>query len=125
MKKNKLLILAVALSTTMMLGACNRERNETPPPAADTTTPAEPAPMPAEPAPAPAEPAPAPAAATDSGMSFADMDKNKDGGVALDELADTEMLHQHFSEADTNSDGKLSEAEVDKHRADMAAAPGG
>jgi type IV secretory pathway VirB10-like protein len=122
MKKNNLLILAVALSTTMLLGACNRSHDETPPPAADTTTPAEPAPMPAEPAPAPA---PAPAAATDSGMSFADMDKNKDGGVTPDELADTEMLHQHFSEADTNSDGKLSEAEVGKHRADMAAAPGG
>jgi hypothetical protein len=125
MNRNNLLMLAVALSTTMLLGACNRERNGTPPPAADTTTPAEPAPMPAEPAPAPAEPAPAPAAATDSGMSFADMDKNKDGGITLDELADTEMLHQHFSEADTNGDGKLSQAEVDKHRADMAAAPGG
>jgi len=125
MKKNNLLILAVALSTTMLLGACNRSPEETPPPAADTTPPAEPAPMPAEPAPAPAEPAPAPAAATDSGMSFADMDKNKDGGVTPDELADTEMLHQHFSEADTNSDGKLSEAEVAKHRADMAATPGG
>ena len=125
MKKNNLLILAVALSTTMLLGACNRGSDQTPPPAADTTTPAEPAPMPAEPAPMPAEPAPAPASATDSGMSFADMDANKDGGITLDELADTEMLHQHFSEADTNSDGKLSQAEVDKHRADMAATPGG
>ena len=124
MNKNNLLMLAVALSTTMFMGACNRDVGA-PPPAADTTTPAEPAPMPAEPAPMPAEPAPAPAAATDSGMSFADMDKNKDGGITLDELADTEMLHQHFTEADTNSDGKLSEAEVDKHRADMAAAPGG
>ena len=124
MKKNNLLILAVALSTTMFMGACNRDAGA-PPPAADTTTPAEPAPMPAEPAPMPAEPAPAPATATDSGMSFADMDKNKDGGIALDELADTEMLYQHFSVADTDGDGKLSQAEVDKHRADMAAAPGG
>jgi hypothetical protein len=124
MKTNNLLILAVALSTTMLLGACNRG-DQTPPPAADTTTPAEPAPMPAEPAPMPAEPAPAPATATDSGMSFADMDANKDGGITLDELADTEMLHQHFTQADTNGDGKLSEAEVDKHRADMAAVPGG
>jgi type IV secretory pathway VirB10-like protein len=125
MKKNNLLILAIALSTAMSLGACNRDSDQTPPPAADTTTPAEPAPMPAEPAPMPAEPAPAPATATDSGMSFADMDANKDGGITLDELADTEMLHQHFTAADTNGDGKLSEAEVDKHRADMAATPGG
>ena len=117
MKNNNLLILAVALSTTMLLGACNRDRDETPPPADAAAMPAEPAPMPAEPAPMPA--------AMDSGMSFADMDANKDGGIALDELADTEMLHQHFTEADTNSDGKLSQAEVDKHRADMAAMPGG
>ena len=130
MKKNNLLMLAVALSTTMVLGACNRDAG-TPPPAADTTTPAADTTMPAEPAPmpaetAPAEPAPAPAAApVDSGMSFADMDKNKDGGISLDELANTEMLYQHFSVADTDGDGKLSQAEVDKHRADMAAAPSG
>ncbi len=56
-------------------------------------------------------------------MSFADMDKNRDGGVTHDELMDTDMLDQHFSVADTNSDGKLSDAEIMKHRADMAAAP--
>ena len=69
------------------------------------------------------EPA-APAAAVDSGMPFDAMDKNADGGIVLDELAPTEMLHQHFIQADTDQDGKLSPAEVDKHRADMAAAPG-
>lgn len=128
MKKNNLLMLAVALSTSMLLGACNRDRDDTAATPADTTTPAEPAPVATEPAPMPAEPAPIPAPAatpTDSGMSFADMDKNKDGSLTHDEMADTEMLHQHFSEADTNGDGKLSPAEVDKHRADMAAKPGG
>ena len=58
-------------------------------------------------------------------MSFADMDKNKDGGVSKDELADTEMLHQHFAEADKDGNGSLSQAEVDGHRAAMAAKPGG
>lgn len=56
-------------------------------------------------------------------MSFADMDKNHDGGVTADELMETDMLHQHFSTADSNGDGKLSEAEIMKHRADMAAMP--
>lgn len=55
-------------------------------------------------------------------MSFADLDKNHDGGVTADEMMETEMLHQHFSVADSNSDGKLSDAEITKHRADMMAA---
>ncbi|HVR81734.1 MAG TPA: hypothetical protein VHF02_06600 [Luteimonas sp.] len=119
MKPNNLLMLAFALSTALFVTAC--DRNKAP---ADTAAPAaavEPAPAPAPVAP----PAPAAAAAMDSGMSFADMDKNKDGGITHDEIADTEMLHQHFDEADADHDGKLSQAEVDKHRADMAAAPGG
>lgn len=117
MKHNNLLMLAVALSGTLLLGACNRDTT----PAADTPPPAEPAPTADTMPPAPAPVAPP----TDSGMSFADMDKNKDGGITLDELADTEMLHQHFSQADADADGKLSQEEVDKHRADMAAMPGG
>ena len=56
-------------------------------------------------------------------LSFADMDKNSDGGIAHNELATGTMLDMHFSTADADSDGKLSEAEVAKHRADMAAAP--
>lgn len=83
--------------------------------------------MPAEPA--PADPMPAgdmaghDMATMGHEMSFADLDKNHDGGVTHDEMVDTEMLHQHFSVADADGDGKLSEAEVIKHRADMAAAP--
>lgn len=124
MKSNNVLMLALALSGVFALTACNRDAT----PAVDTTTPiAAPAtdPMPA-PAPMPSEPMPTEPMMTapmDSGMTFAVMDKNGDGGVSLDELADTEMLHEHFSVADSDSDGKLSTAEVDKHRADMATTP--
>lgn len=116
MKPNNLLMLALAISATLFVTGCNRDPE--PAATADVPAPAEPAPMPAP------DPAPAPPMA-DSGTSFADMDKNKDGGVTTDELAETEMLHHHFTTADTDADGKLSEAEVDKHRADMAATPSG
>ena len=56
-------------------------------------------------------------------MSFTDMDKNMDSGVTLDELAPTEALHQHFNDADTNNDGQLSLAEIERYRSDMAGAP--
>lgn len=117
MKTHHLLPLALALSTVLFSTACDRE--------ADVAPAVEPAiePMPAAVEPAP-EPMPEPAAApVDSGMAFADMDKNSDGGITPDELATTEMLHQHFSVADTDGDGKLTSAEVDAHRASMAAAP--
>lgn len=55
--------------------------------------------------------------------SFTEMDANSDGSVTQDELSPDDMLHQHFSVADADGDGKLSEAEVTKHRADMAAEP--
>lgn len=116
MKSTAMLPLALALSVTLFATACNR--------GADDTPAAEPvgayAPAAVEPAPPMPEPAAAP---VDSGMSFADMDKNADAGIAQDELADTEMLYQHFSVADTDGDGKLSSAEVDAHRAAMAAPP--
>lgn len=113
------LMLSLALSAGL-LTACDRDADTTP--AADdaTTT----APAPAEPAPAepvPTAPTPAPAAGTE--LSFAVMDKNSDGGVTLDELSDTDMLHHHFTTADTDANGSLSQAEIDKHRADMAAMP--
>lgn len=137
MKRKTLSIFVIALATAMLAtAACNRQ---TEPEAPADTTATEPAPAATEPAPAPEATAPAPAPATepgpvpatgsaapmDSGMSFADMDKNKDGGVSKDELADTEMLHQHFSAADKDGNGSLSQAEVDGHRAEMAAKPGG
>ncbi len=54
-------------------------------------------------------------------MSFSDMDKNHDGNLTKDELPTNSMLYQHFSTADADGNARLSEAEVDKHRADMAA----
>lgn len=54
-------------------------------------------------------------------MSFSDMDKNHDGNLSKDELPTNSMLYQHFSTADADGNKLLSEAEVAKHRADMAA----
>lgn len=56
-------------------------------------------------------------------MTFAQMDKNGDGGITQDELAPTDMLSEHFSVADADGNGSLSDSEVAQHRADMAAAP--
>ncbi len=111
MKSNTLLPLALALSVSLFATACKRDADVTP-----SAEPAEPAavetaaaPDKQGPPPSPPMPAPAPAArAMDSGMTFAVMDKNGDGGITRDELADTEMLHQHFSAADNDGDGKLS-----------------
>jgi len=107
MKTNQLLLLSLAMSATLFATACNRD--PAPPPAE--------APVAVEPAPAPMTPAPG------TEMSFADMDKNADGGISMDELTAGDMLHQTFTATDTDGDGKLSPAEVDKHRADMAAMP--
>ncbi len=54
-------------------------------------------------------------------MSFSDMDKNHDGNLSKDELPTQSMLYQHFSTADADGNKLLSEDEVNKHRADMAA----
>lgn len=126
-------LLAVLIPGLAVLSGCkDRDANDTVAPVA-TTTPAAPAdamppaPMPADPMPAanmPADTMPGhDMAAMGNEMSFADMDKNHDGSVTKEEMMDTDMLHQHFAVADTNGDGKLSEAEITKHRADMAAAP--
>lgn len=116
MKRTNPLLLVFAMATALSLAACARD--ETP----DIDTVAAPA---AEPAPVePMPPAAMPAAPVDSGMAFAEMDKDGDGGVSQEELAESEMLYQHFSVADTDGNGQLSEAEVEQHRADMAASPG-
>jgi len=114
-------LIALLVPSLAMLAACNRT------PEADdaTTTPA----VGTMSEPPPADTMPADSMGTMSGMageemSFAAMDKNQDGGVSMDELTAADMLHQHFSVADTDADGKLSDAEVTQHRAEMAAAPG-
>lgn len=132
MKTNKLLILALAVSAALAVSGCKRDEADEADHAAVVAPAATPAAAPeAAPMATTAAPMTEPAAANpaapmmDSGMSFADMDKNHDGGVTADELHDSEMLSQHFKQADTNGDGKLSEDEIAKHRADMAAKPGG
>jgi hypothetical protein len=128
MLSKQTLLLALLVPALALVSAC--KRNDTsdtaPATAADTGTPP-PAAMPA------AEPAPTPAPADSMGSDtatvaaetpFADLDKNHDGSLTKDELPPGEMLGEHFSAADTNGDGKLSEAEVAKHRADMAGGPG-
>ena len=114
-------LIALLVPSLAMLAACNRT------PEADdaTTTPA----VGTMSEPPPADTMPADSMGTMSGMagdemSFAAMDKNQDGGVSMDELTAADMLHQHFLVADTDADGKLSDAEVTQHRAEMAAAPG-
>jgi hypothetical protein len=51
--------------------------------------------------------------------SFSSLDKNNDGYLTHKELPSSEMLDQHFAEADANHDGKLSKVEVEQHRAKM------
>ncbi len=125
-------LLAVLIPGLAVLAGCNdRDADDTVAPIV-ITTPAPADGLPAQPMPAanmPADTMPGhdmpghDMAAMGNEKSFADMDKNRDSGVTQDELMDTEMLHQHFSVADSNGDGNLSEAEIMKHRADMAAAP--
>lgn len=118
-KHTLMLALLVPLAT---VAACNRHdaddaaAKNAAPAAAATVMPPAPAAMPAE-MPAGDNMASMPAAET----PFADLDKNHDGSLTKDELPDGEMLKDHFSKADTNGDGKLSEAEAAKHRAAMAA----
>ncbi|MEG3190866.1 MULTISPECIES: hypothetical protein [Novilysobacter] len=109
------LLFALTVPALAMLAACDREAAEgdyAAPAAADT------APVVATTRPEAATPPEAIDSDTDA-WAFAEMDTNQDGGIAMDELSDDQMLHQHFSVADADGDGVLSEAEVDKHRADM------
>ena len=110
MKRNHPLLLVLAIATALSLAACARDDT----PDVDRS---------ATPATEPMAPAATPPTPMDSGMSFADMDKDGDGGIRREELAESEMLYQHFAVADTDGNGQLSEAEVEQHRADMAATP--
>lgn len=112
------ILLAMLIPGLTVLAACSRNDADDVAAPVTTTTPAPADSMPAQPM--SADPMPA---MGNNEMSFADMDKNRDGGVTHDEMSDADMLHQHFSVADTNGDNKLSDAEITKHRADMAAAP--
>jgi hypothetical protein len=123
MKSNNLLILACAVSAALAVSACHRDEADEADHAA-VVAPA-PAPAPAASVPSPAAVIASTAPVVDSGLTFDQMDGNHDGFITPDELHDNEMLKAHFTAADTNGDGKLSPDEVTKHRADMAAKPGG
>lgn len=119
------LLLALAL-LTILLPACRRDNapdSSRSPDSEDVgDAPAVGAPAVAEPVPA-ARPVGVPPPVNDSGMSFTDMDKNMDSGITRDELPNSEMLHGHFDEADTSGDGRLSFAEIERHRLDMTKPP--
>lgn len=119
-------LLAIGLSA-LLVSACGRDEESTNSPRPESAdvgeTPAVGVPTVAEPF---SEARSAPASAPvkrDSGLSFTDLDKNMDSDVTRDELPMTEMLHQHFDQADTSQDGKLSYAEIERHRMDMTLEP--
>ena len=152
MSRDKIL-LPLAIAAVLATAACNREATDadaagdtavTEPAATD------PAAAPADPmATAPAAPPPADGMATDpndpnamagaqpmtpppsgtaamattSTASVSGMDKNADGGLSMEELPAGDMLRDHFSTADGDGNGMLSQAEIDKHNSDMASKP--
>lgn len=119
MKTKTTVLFALLVPGLLSLAACNRGDNmdeAATPPAAEAMPDA----MPADGMPMDTMPADGMDMMGDE-MSFAQMDKNADGSVGMDELSPTDMLHQHFSVADTDGNGMLSEAEISQHRADMAA----
>ncbi len=122
MNTKNTVLFALLVPGLMMLAACNKADNEMD----DAAMPADTAAMDTMPADTmPADTMPADGMMGDEmmgeEMTFAQMDKNGDGSVSMDELAPTDMLHQHFSVADADGNGMLSEAEISKNRADMAA----
>lgn len=122
MKIKNTLMLAVLVPGLVTLAACNKQDSAMDDAATPATTadamPADTMPM--DTMPADNMPADGMAMSGDD-MTFAQMDTNGDGGVNMDELSPSNMLHQHFSVADADQDGMLSDAEITKHREDMAA----
>ncbi|MGV8923707.1 MAG: hypothetical protein ACOH1L_10245 [Thermomonas sp.] len=121
MNKKHALLVAMLIPGLAVLAACN-DRDADDAVAADATTaPASADSVPA--APMPVATMPAPEADMGNGISFAGMDKNQDGAITKDELADTDTLYQKFSAVDTDRDGKLTQAEFIWHLAEMKATP--
>lgn len=118
-------LLPGLILSALLLSACDRDRPET---GADTASVADESVTGTSDQSAPVAESPAPARAPvpvkpDSGQSFTDLDKNMDSGISRNELAPTEMLSQHFNQADSSGDGSLSYAEIERHRMDMTLEP--
>ena len=121
MEKKHALMLTMLITGLAMLAGCNK-RDETDAIGPDvTSTPA--LAEGASAAPMPVATMPSPDSKIGDGASFAEMDKNHDGGVTKDELMDTDTLYQQFSAVDTDHDGKLSQTEIIWHAAEMKAKP--
>ena len=118
--KHAVLLAMLLPGIAALVGCKDRDGDDAVAPAA-TATPAAADSMPSEQM--PVVNMPAPDAEIADGMSFAGLDKNQDGGITKDELADTHMLNKHFTAADTDGDGKLSQVELIWHIAEMKAAP--
>jgi Ca2+-binding EF-hand superfamily protein len=119
----KLALTVFASLSVLAIASCDRQptsRVDATTAADEATDPQAAAEQAAPPSSPPVAGGDAAATATDSGMSFTDMDKNMDSGVSRDELAPTEILYQRFNEADTSGDGTLSVAEVERFRSGMA-----
>ncbi len=140
--KTRTFLLPLAIASVLAATACNREEAPADPVAApaDPATPTDT--MATDPAAPPAmDPAmsgttpPASASESDPMMppagpvtsastaTVATHDTNKDGGLSMDELPQDDILRQHFSAADGDGNGMLSQEEIDKHNTDMAANP--
>ncbi len=147
--KTRTFLLPLAIASVLAATACNREETPADPvaapadPAAPTDTMGTPTDtMATDPAAPPAmDPAmsgsmppaettgsdpmtpPTGAASNASTATVTANDANADGGLSMDEVPQGDMLREHFSAADGDGNGMLSQAEIDKHNADMAAKP--
>lgn len=136
------LILPLAIAVVLATAACNREAADADMPAdtaATDTAATDPASAPADAMPPTDSTATPPtdagtppttppetdgaAVAAPSTATVAAMDKNADGGLSMDELPEGDMLREHFATADADSNGTLSQAEIDEHNSDMTSQP--
>lgn len=118
MKARSLLLPATVIAAALLSGCAGTAETE-----ADATAAAGAEPAATSGPDAAASASMSPAHPVDTGQTFVDMDTNRDGSLSRDEVTNNEMLTAHFSQADTDGNGSLSEAEVNAHRESMAGKP--